>query len=43
MSDKSQSTEAVQARRIPIDVWAVLLALTLAALVKLGWFPGIAW
>ncbi|HEY1987521.1 MAG TPA: hypothetical protein VGG85_19050 [Terracidiphilus sp.] len=29
--------------RIPVDGWAVALALTLVALVRLGWFPKISW
>ena len=31
MSDKQETTQAAPATRIPLDVWAVLLALTLAA------------
>jgi hypothetical protein len=43
MSEELESTEPRASRRMSLDVWAVLLALTLAALVRLGWFPGIAW
>jgi hypothetical protein len=43
MSDLNPKTQSETAGRIPLDVWAVLLALSLAALVRLGWFPGIAW
>jgi len=43
MSESKLDTQAATATRIPLDIWAVLLALALAALVRLGWFPGIAW
>jgi hypothetical protein len=43
MRDKEQTTQVAAVRRISLDVWAVLLALALAALVRLGWFPGISW
>ena len=43
MGNVSQSTSTTASRRVPLDVWAVLLALTLVALVRLGWFPGVSW
>ena len=42
MSDNTQ-TQSSAKRGLPLDVWAVLLALVLAALVRLGWLPGIGW
>ena len=43
MSDSEQDTKTMARPRIALDVWAVLLALSLAALVRLGWFPKIGW
>ncbi len=43
MSDNAKITNSPAPRRIPVDVWAVALALVLVALVKLGWLPGIGW
>lgn len=43
MSENLQETEPKQKPRIALDVWAVALALTLVALVRLGWFPKISW
>ena len=43
MSDSSQPTHPSDSRRLPLDVWAVLLALVLAALVRFGWLPAITW
>jgi hypothetical protein len=43
MSDRDTWANPSPSQRIPLDVWAVLLALALAALVRLGWFPAISW
>jgi hypothetical protein len=43
MSESDEKTQAAAASRIHLDVWAVLLALALAALVRLGWLPSVAW
>jgi hypothetical protein len=43
MSEIVQETESKRPSRIALDVWAVVLALTLVALVWLGWFPKISW
>ncbi len=43
MSEETQKPESKAVPRIALDVWAVLLALSLVALVRLGWFPKISW
>ena len=43
MSETNNGTGAPEAKRISVDVWAVVLALALVTLARLGWIPGIAW
>jgi hypothetical protein len=43
MSDELKATQPQSSSRIPVDMWAVVLALALVALVRLGWLPGIGW
>jgi hypothetical protein len=44
MTDKNQpTTEAPRRARVSVDTWAVLLALTLAAIVRLGILPAVKW
>jgi hypothetical protein len=43
MSDNTKAQNPAASPRIPVDVWAVALALLLVALVKLGWLTAIGW
>jgi hypothetical protein len=43
MSEDTKTTPAVTPPKISVDVWAVVLALVLVALVRLGWLPGVSW
>jgi len=43
MSENLKTRWPWATRGITLDVWAVLLALALVALVRLGWLPGIGW
>ncbi|HSC45354.1 MAG TPA: hypothetical protein VLC94_05970 [Candidatus Acidoferrum sp.] len=43
MSQTQEATLATKSRRFSLDTWAVLLAFTLAALVRAGVFKHIPW
>lgn len=43
MSNTPQSAEAPASRHLSLDAWAVMLALALVALARLGWLPGVTW
>ena len=43
MSEAQQAVAAVKPRRFSLDTWAVLLAFTLAALIRAGVFKHIPW
>jgi hypothetical protein len=43
MPDTKQEAVAASKPRVSLDVWAVLLALTLVALVRFGVLPSVGW
>jgi len=43
MTDVNQNPQPPRPARVGLDTWAVLLALVLVGLVRLGWLPTISW
>ena len=43
MSEAQQAVVAAKPKRFSLDTWAVLLAFTLAALIRVGAFKHIPW